>query len=285
MATTQQEGSGGRRRVSRRRRRIVVLAIVCALIAGTATFVILWRRSSSHPVSTEEARRRFEQSSSSTQPATPSELRPAAGVYTYRGSGTEQLSLPPKSQNQGPQMPGTVTHSSDGCWTFRIDYSNQHWQTWDYCSRDGGLVELGGQTFERWDLVFTTYDSTSTFVCDPPSVVIRPAMRPGDHWKQTCRGSSSGTSGNAVTSGPYTYVGDATVVVGRTKVSAYHFHQERTLTGSQTGTQTTDLWFSKNDGLPLRNQREQTVHTDTPIGSSTYTERGDFQITSLTPQG
>ena len=131
-------------------------------------------------------------------------------------------------------MPATVTHRSDGCWTFRIDYSSQHWQTWIYCPRDGGLVELGGQTFERWDFVFTKYDSTSTFTCDPPSVAIRAAMHSGDHWTQTCRGTSSGTKGVGVTSGPYTFVGDDTVTVGGTAVAAYHFHQERTLSGSQT---------------------------------------------------
>jgi hypothetical protein len=87
-----------------------------------------------------------------------------------------------------------------------------------------------------------------------------------------------------VSSGSYEFVGDAVVVVGGTRVPAYHFRQERTVSGSQTGNQTTDLWFAKKDGLPLRNQRDQTVHTDTPIGSSTYTEHGSFELTSLAPQ-
>jgi hypothetical protein len=132
--------------------------------------------------------------------------------------------------------------------------------------------------------VFTKYDSTSTFTCEPPSVTVRAVMRPGEQWTQTCRGTSSGTEGEAVTSGPYTFVGDDTVTVGGTAVAAYHFHQERTLSGSQTGTQTADLWFAKKDGLPLRNERDQTVHTNTVIGSSTYTEHGSFELTSLQPQ-
>ncbi|HUI48728.1 MAG TPA: hypothetical protein VL119_08525, partial [Acidimicrobiia bacterium] len=149
-----------------RRRSVVALAVIgLVVVVAGSVFLILWRRSGAHEVSTNAARKRFEQSSSSsvTEPATNLAVRPAAGVYVYRGSGTEHLSLPPKSQAQGPQMPGTVLLTANGCWTFRIDYSSQHWQTWNYCPRGGGLVELGGQTFERWNFVFTTYDSTSTF--------------------------------------------------------------------------------------------------------------------------
>ena len=261
-----------------------MLAVIAVVVIGAASvFVVLWRRSSAHELSTGDALRRFRQNSS-TQPAPVSVLRPAAGVYLYRGSGSEHLSLPPKSQGQGPRMPGTVTQSANGCWTFRIDYSTQHWQTWNYCPRDGGLVELGGKTFEHWNFVFTAYDSTSTFTCDPASVTIRTAMHPGDEWHQQCRGTSSGTKGEAITSGPYVFVGDEVVVVGNARVPAYHFRQQRTITGSQTGSQTTDLWFARNNGLPLRNARVATVHTDTVVGSSTYTERGNFQLDSLQPQ-
>ena len=267
---------------SHHRRWIVIAVIVCVTAVATGAFVVAWRRSSAHEVSTEEARRRFE-ASSSTQPANAAVLRPVAGVYQYRGSGTEHLSLPPKSQRQGPNMPGTVTHRADGCWTFRIDYSSAHWQTWEYCGRNGGLDELGGKTFERWDFVFTTYDSTATFTCEPVSVNIRAVMHPGDQWQQSCRGTNTGTSGEAVTAGPYTFVGNDTVMVGGVAVPAYHFHQERTLSGSQRGTQVADLWFAQKDGLPLRNVRDQTVHTDTPVGSSTYTEKGSFELTSLQP--
>ena len=267
------------------KRRWIALGVLGFFVVVLGVFAALWQRSGAHRVSTEEARRRYEQSAPSTQAPNPLVLRPAAGVYTYRGTGTDRCSVPPKDQTQGPEMPGTVTQRSDGCWTFRMDYSSQHWQTWVYCPRAGGLVELGGATFERWDFVFTKYDSTSTFSCAPASVAIRAVMRAGDWWQQRCRGTSSGTKGAAITSGPYTFVGDDVVVVAGTRVPAYHFRQERTLSGSQTGTQTAQLWFAKSNGLPLRNVRDVTVHTDTIVGTSTYTERGSFELTSLVPQG
>jgi len=277
-------GQEPERSVNRRsRRRLIAAAAVVVLVGVGAAGVALWRGSGAHEASTRDAERRFAQSPS-TQPPVPSVLRPAAGVYLYRGSGTEHLSLPPKSQSQGPTMPATVIDRADGCWTFRIDYSTAHWQTWIYCPRGGGLVELGGQTFERWDFVVTKYDSTSIFSCKPASVAIRATMHSGDHWQQTCTGTSSGTKGIASTSGPYTFVGTERVDVGGTAVAAYHFHQVRTLGGSQTGTQDTQLWFAVKDGLPLRNERTETVHTDTPIGRSTYTEHGDFELTSLVPK-
>ena len=262
-----------------------MIGVVGVALIGGGIFAWLWNGSGAHEASTNEAKRRFERTSTSTKAPSAAALRPAAGVYLYRGTGTEHLSLPPKTQHQGTRMPATVTYRSDGCWTFRLDYNTHHWQTWIYCPRDGGLVELGGQTFERWDFVFTKFNSTSKFTCTPPSVAIRAGMRSGDEWPQTCRGTSSGTKGEAVTSGPYTFVGDDVVSVGSERVPAYHFRQVRALTGSQTGTQTANLWFAKQNGLPLRNQRDVTVKTDTVVGSSTYTERGSFQLTSLQPQG
>ena len=56
------------------------------------------------------------------------------------------------------------------------------------------------------------------------------------------------------------------------------------MSGSQHGTQTADLWFAQKDGLPLRNVRSQTVRTDTVVGTSSYTERGEFTLASLKPQ-
>jgi hypothetical protein len=267
----------------RRHWRRVVIAVAAIGLVGAAVFTVLWRDTGARPVSTEEARRRFSQSSS-TQPPNTALLRPPAGVYLYRGNGTERLSVPPKSQAQGPTMPGTVTHGADGCWTFRIDYSNHHWQSWRYCARNGGLVDRGGQTFAAWDFVVFTYDNTADFTCDPPSIVVRARMDPGDEWMQRCEGTNSAVDGVTVSEGPYTYVGEESVDVGGTSVPAYHFRQRRELSGGQTGSNVVDMWFARDNGLPLRNERKLTVHADTIAGKSTYTEDGRFRLTSLTPQ-
>ena len=111
------------RRVSRR----VVVAIVGGAVllvgAGIGVFAYLWQRDDARPVSVREAEQRLD-----GKPGGGSAFVPAEGVYQYTGSGSEALSTPPKSQAEGPEMPATVIHHADGCWTFRIDYSTNHWQ-------------------------------------------------------------------------------------------------------------------------------------------------------------
>ena len=266
--------------MTRRRGSFAAFSVLAAVVV--IAFAIAWRNSGSHPVSTSDARRRFE-STSSTAAVRPSTLRPPAGVYEYRGSGTEHLDKPPKDQSQGPPMPATVTYRADGCWIFRLDYSTGHWQSWTYCAHNGALDEIGGQTFERWDFVIFKVESTSTFTC-ASSVTIRPTMRVGDHWTQTCTGTSSAVKGIVTTSGPFTYLGNDSIDVGGTKVAAYHFKQLRTLTGAQTGSQDNDVWFATSNGMPLRNDHHNVVKSDSPIGTVTYTETGTFALQSLRPQ-
>lgn len=261
----------------RRRRRWVVAAVVLVLAVGGAAFAVLWSRGSADEVRLDEVRR----PTGTSLPAEAAVLRPPQGVYLYRGSGTDRLSTPPKEQAQGPEMPASVTHRDDGCWTFRIDYSTNHWQTWDYCPTDGGLDEAGGTTFQRWDFVVFVQESESTFDCDAPTV--RADQEPGDTWAQSCTGSSTGTEGTSSSEGPYRYEATETIEIGGQQVEAHRYHRERTMSGSQRGTETSEVWFSAETGMPLRNERQIEVRTDTVIGEVTYSEVGDFELTSLEP--
>ena len=266
----------------RHRARIVGAIVGVALIAGGATFVVLWNRGSSRPVSMEEARRRAG-TPGTDQSAGAVAFRPAAGTYQYRGEGTEQLDKPPLTQTQGPDIPGTVTHLEDGCWSLRVDYSTSHWQSWDYCPAGSGLTENAGAFFQRLDLVVAKVDTSSTYTCDPPVDAIRATQQAGDHWTQECRGTSTGSDGEVISSGPYTYVGPESLDIGGTKVEALHYHRLRNLTGGQTGTEDVNVWFDAATGLPLRNQRVITVHSSSLIGGVTYEENGSFQLASMTP--
>jgi hypothetical protein len=259
---------------------LLVVGGVVVLALGGAAAVYLFREGA-EPVSIPEAEKRFnEDRTAGPQPG--SVLVPAEGVYSYEGSGTDRLSVPPASQDQGPAMPGTVTHGKDGCWTFRIDYSTKHWQSWRYCSTDGRLEEQGGQTFQRWDLGFTTIDTTTTFECDPPVVTLRPAMEPDQSWRQSCSGTSTSIDGRTTSAGPMRFVGTERLTIGDKQVDAYHFRQRRNLEGAQTGSVQSEIWFG-TDGLPLRNERHTEVHSDSVVGDVVYTEDGTFTLTSLRP--
>jgi hypothetical protein len=268
------------RRLSRRVVVGIVLGVVLLVAAGAGVLAYLWQRPDARPVSVNEAEKRLD--GAAGDGANGAAFIPAEGVYSYTGSGSEALSIPPKSQAEGPEMPATVLHHAHGCWTFRIDYSTNHWQDWRYCARDGRLVDQGGRTFQRWDFVVSTIENTSTFPCDPPSVVLRSDMVPGETWQQSCAGTNTSVSGSTVSSGEIRFVGVEPFDVGGTQVDAFHFVQHRTLSGAQHGEANSELWFAPN-GLPLRNQRHIVVDTDSPIGSITYTEDGTFTLTSLEP--
>ncbi len=270
----------------RRHRRawITVALIGLVLVVAAATFLVLLRRASTRSVSVDEARdRAAETGLGDDEPAPPSPFRPAAGVYRYRGDGTERLDRPPTSEAQGPDIPGTVTQLGGGCWRLRVDYNTNHWQSWDYCPTDGGLAESGGAFFQRLDLVAFDVETSSTYTCEPPADAIREGQEVGDEWNQECRGTSTSADGEVISAGPYRYLGDGELDIGGRPIRALHYRRERELTGGQTGTESGELWFDADTGLPVRNERSIEVRSDSPLGRVTYQETGSFQLVSMTP--
>lgn len=274
-------------------RRWVVLGFAAVAVVGVAVWFALGRNRA-RPVSIDEARARTTTTTvegSTTAPtsdgtggADAPPAVPAAGVYEYTGTGREELSLPPLSQDQGPTIPATVEHGDPGCWTIRFDYSTNHWQTWSYCLRGADLVEVGGQTWQRWMLGATAITNLTTSTCDDAPVL--PATRePDQEWVGRCTSTNEAVSGEASSEGPYRYVGEETVTVGGAEVVTARFVRERTMAGAQEGTERSEVWFAVDTGLPVRNQRDISVATDTPVGASTYTERGEFELADLDPVG
>ncbi len=278
--STGEEATAHPARHPRRRRALIIVALAAVVVVVAGYFAWNWLREDATPVSLDAASRRFERDHrGAAQGAGP--LEPAEGVYRYRGHGSDHLSAPPLTQDHGPGMPGTVTHTADGCWTFRIDYSSNHWQDWLYCVQDGGLEERDGHTFQRWDLGVSTIDNRSTFTCRSRTLIAD--MQPGDQWRQTCTGKNDSIAGTTTSTGPMRFVGIETVRVGKAQVSAYHLVQRREISGGQEGTMRAELWFAP-DGLPLRERHTISVATASPIGSIDYQETTDFALTSLTPR-
>ncbi len=251
-----------------------------------AVGIALTLRDSARPVTVEEARDRTTTTGGADDDTPSGEdgdlVRPAAGVYRYQGSGTESISTPPLSQTQGPTMPGTVEWGDDGCWTFRIDLSSNHWQSWTYCPEGDTVSEVGGSTWQRWMIGATAITNLSVFTCTQGAVVVAPTAGP-DSWDERCTGTSDTVPGETVSAGSYRLVGEESIDVGGTKVRTQHFTSERTMTGAQTGTERSELWFALDTGLPVRNERSITADSDTPIGTTTYTEEGAFSLVSAEP--
>lgn len=264
------------------RRHPVVTALVLAIVVlGVAGFVVVTSIDEPGPASVDDALDRLDGAGSA--PDGVAAERPPEGLYLYAGEGEERLSFPPLDQQDGAEMPATVVHRGAGCWAFRIDFNAAHWQEWTWCRRDRGLVETGGSNGQSWDLGVSTVDNVSTFVCDPPNLVLAPGDEPGTSRTHACGGEGSEVPGRTTSEGPSTFVGVEGLEIGGVRVEALHVEGRRRMTGSQDGTEVTDAWF-RADGLLLRYERDIEVRTESPVGAITYTEVGHFELTDLRPR-
>jgi hypothetical protein len=261
-----------------------VIVVLVPLLAGTVWFVSRWSSRGPKEASVDDAVDRFRSSSSLAPPS--GVLQPRAGVYTFTGEGDERLSFLSTGQSQGPEMPGTIRAGKRGCWTFEIEYNSFHRQSWDWCVRDGRLVERGGTTHQQFDFVAFQVDETSDITCRPPFVVVDPVASPGAVRPVHCTGASKTTDTEMSSDGTSRFIGRESLDIGAATVPALHYRMQRAITGEQTGKERTDMWFAAADGMPLRNERRITVVSPAPapLDSVTYTEQGAWQLASVTPR-
>ena len=266
-----------------RRTRVIGLVAVILVVCGGA-FTWRWRQRGPERPSVAGAIGRFRTSSTVSSPAVSS--GPKAGVYIYKGTGSEKLSFLATSQTQGPTEPGTITAQPNGCWQFRIDYNSFHHQTWNRCPKGGKLFESGGTADQRFDFVSFKMGEHSVTTCTPPVVIADLAATPGSTVPVHCTGRSRTTKTTFTQTGVAVFVGRETVEVGKVRVPAVHTREELTLTGGQTGNSTVDIWFAVSDGLPLKESHIIKVVSPAPapLEHVTYTELGRWQLTSTTPR-
>lgn len=270
-----------------RRRAIIVVVVVLALVAATASWLTFGGERAQQS-SEEQARQRVGPAagSVSTAPAAPAGVlvaAPAAGLYRYQGTGREETSFPPLTEQQGPAMPGTVVPEADGCWRVQIDYNTHHWQSWTFCTVDGELRETKSTSFSRRNLGGADIDNSSEFSCRPANVILTAADRAGVTRPQSCTGKGTLVPGETTSAGTTTVVGLEQIDVGGTSLATMHVRYDLTYTGGQAGTETTEAWFATATGLPVRNEHHIAVATDTPFGRITYTEDASFTLQTPNP--
>lgn len=271
----------------RRRHRTALVVLACvlaALVAGMGVFVYLWNNNGPHQLSTNTVYQRF-RSSARDPSGSAGSLRPQQGVYSYVGRASEHISLPPKSQTEGPGMPATVTYDSDGCWVWTLDLSDSHWQSSTYCPSDGDLVSPGRAGWYRWDFVVLTISDTATFQCSSPEIVLPEVFRPGEQFAFSCTGTNNPINTGAVLMTGYNqYIGPQTFTIAGRKVETLHFREVTRFSGGQSGTNTSDIWYSTADALPIHGTWVTKVSSPTIVGTSTLSAKASFTLASLTPR-
>ena len=225
-------------------------------------------------------------SASGTRPASDrSGAGPAPGVYSYRGSGTETISVPPSRSPRVPVSPAPWSGWAGGCYEFRLDYSDRHWQSWDYCVRSGALDSPSRAGYYDWIFVAFDVHDTSTFRCSPAFVTIPADIVQGAREVVACTGSNDNLAiGPVFMRGTSKVVGPTSVRVAGQAVPTVQVDEQVTFSGGQSGFNPATTWFSAATGLPLRGAWHTVVSTASPVGHSTLDAHGDFTLTSLTPQ-
>ncbi len=140
-----------------------------------------------------------------------------------------------------------------GCYEFRLDYSDRHWQSWDYCVRSGALDSPSRAGYYDWNFVAFDVHDTSTFRCSPAFVTIPADIVQGAREVVACTGSNDNLAiGPVFMRGTSKVVGPTSVRVAGQAVPTVQVDEQVTFSGGQSGFNSATTWFSAATGLPLR---------------------------------
>jgi hypothetical protein len=265
----------------------VLLAVgaVALVVVGVFGYFFAAYQLRTHPgaKSVTSALHSFRGSGSRTgDPGVPNAF-PPAGVYTMRGEGLERISFPPNSQQDGTLVPVTISYLSSACWRMRLDFNVAHWEDWVFCPSAQGLRQPSNRVYQAWDFGATSITNLSTVICPANTIVLPRAPKQGTVLTWACPERNTAI-GAGVSSTRARVIGFTTLHVGGVAVPTVEERQTATVSGTQTGSATTDWWFATSTGLPVRLDRHIVVRSPSPIGTITYTEDGSGVLTSLKPR-
>jgi len=243
---------------------------------------LAWPRGTTE-VTKKEALNRFRRSDrSTTSVAASAEAEatsrvPAAGVYTYDATGTENAKIGPfPAQNR--TLPETVTaaavDASGGCFDFTLNLFAEHTEDTRWC-RDGESLRL--ERYVKHQKV-GAITFTVTVKCDP-AVFVKDLDSAGSA-KVSCKLSVEGGpfSVSAELPGEATWGDSETMAIGGTDVEVRRLAIRYPVTGSVNGEWDETIWLDQRL-LPVRIERS--LHL---AGPATFDEASKLTLRSLSPE-
>jgi len=180
-------------------------------------------------------------------------------------------------------MPASVEHLPGNCFRWRVDYNEAHWQHQEFCRDGNDLIIKSVRNYQRWDFGSIKVENTGDFTCDPPHRY--PIGAPtGTATTGSCTGGNTAVTGQVTITSRIEVAGREELRIAGTEVATVHLKQRDQLTGAQEGEAVIDWWFEVRTGLPVRVERTLRLGSASPIGTVTYTEEGQGQLTSLKPR-
>lgn len=249
---------------------VMVLALVIVSSAGGTAWALIFRTVSS-PVGLREALRIYRREQTEKMLSTLRNHLPAPGVYTYRTTGGESLSL----MGVARSFPTTTSMIvADGsCATISWVPITQHTETMTECSGASGALSVPRLVTTE---SIAGSNTTSTIDCPATAYLLPAYAATGDKWDATCtlQSPSEKIELNGQDLGP------TTVTVGGQSVSVEHTRFTLTFDGTEAGTNPTDFWIVPSTGLIV--QEKEGV--DVTSGGVRYNETMLSTLTGLTPQ-
>jgi hypothetical protein len=184
---------------------------------------------------------------------------PPPGVYQYAATGFYEVEVAVlgKDRRVLPKTVPAVLVSDGDCWELTLRYFAQHHWTARYCrSPRGGLRFVWAKNKNEF---FAMKNRSHTFCT--PDVILRPGglpgpgpgSEPGTEWKEKCRRNPpSPHDKDAKIDVTVRYVGVETVLVGATKVEAYHMRSAVKMKASVSGTFHQDFWYARGSGMLVK---------------------------------
>jgi hypothetical protein len=248
---------------------VIVLVVIVLTTAGGTCWALVFRTTAT-PVSLRDALRIYRKENSGRVVSALRAHLPVPGVYTYRTTGGESLSL----MGLRRSFPSRTTMIVDDttCASVTWDPMVQHSEVTSVCPSTSGALSVS-RLVTHESIAGTT--TTATINCPSPVYLVPPSVRPGQRWEGSCtQVSPAQTVGvGGVDLGP------TTIDVDGTRVPAEHTRLTLTFHGVEQGTNPTDYWFSPATGLILR-EKEAVDVTQSGVH---YLETMDTTLTSLTP--
>jgi hypothetical protein len=248
---------------------VLLLAFVIVASAGGTAWALVFRTVSS-PVGLREALRMYRREQTEKVFQTLRSHLPAPGVYSYRTSGGESLSLMGMSRAFPSTTSMIVTDGS--CATVSWVPITQHTETTTECAGDNGGFSVPRLVTSE---SIAGTDTTSTVECPATAYLLPPDATPGTRWAATCALQSPAEkvtlSGAAL--------GRSTMTIAGHVVTVEHTRFTLTFDGSQAGTSPTDFWIVPSSGLIV--QEKETVGVTS--GGVSYSENMLSTLANLSP--
>ena len=246
-----------------------VVALILAIFSGLWFFFL---RSPATRVDLRQALRIYRKAQNSGDLSDSTQL-PPPGVYSYRTSGGEQLSIGGISRVFPASTDMIVTDAK--CATFDWEPLEQHTEGLVACpQKDGALTITSANSYEQ----IAGTQTTSVIRCPANTFFIPAHPTAGQRWHKTCKSKGD----TVIFSGQI--VGLSSITVSHHKVPALHTRLTLSFSGSESGNNPNNYWISLQNGLILRQQETVAVSENAgPLGSVRYTEQMAIALRSMVP--